>query len=97
VLIPIEQLHNLGFMFQELRDLQLNELIAGRIDIGFFVFFPFSCIVVGFLIGFFMKALAKDFRRNVTNEMFMYNYSSIPGTYRAERSLSRNFASSPSS
>ena len=37
MLIPIEQLHNLGFMFQELRDWQLNELIAGRVDIGFFV------------------------------------------------------------
>ena len=37
MLIPIEQLHNLGFMFQELRDWQLNELIEGRVDIGFFV------------------------------------------------------------
>jgi hypothetical protein len=36
-MIPIERLHNLGFMFQEIRDWQLKKLIENEIDLGFFI------------------------------------------------------------
>jgi hypothetical protein len=35
--IPIKELHEMGFIFEELRDWQLGELIAGKIDIFFFI------------------------------------------------------------
>ena len=36
-MIPIKELHEMGFIFEELRDWQLGELISGKIDIFFFI------------------------------------------------------------